>query len=221
MLGLSGIDPDMPPAHGLEVNAVTLEERDGPQLSATWSWPGALLSEEAVSDLAQGWFEALEALVRHAAEPGAGGHTPSDLPLVSLSQAEIDRLEADYPKLEDILPLSPLQEGLLFHALYDTQGPDVYTVQLVLGLEGPLDSEALRAAAEALLERHANLRASFVHDGLSRPVQVIMPEVVLPWHEVDLSGLGPAQSEERLAQLLAQERAYVSSLAVGPCFASA
>ena len=42
-------------------------------------------------------------------------------------------------ELEDILPLSPLQEGLLFHALYDAQGPDVYTVQLVLDLEGPLD----------------------------------------------------------------------------------
>ena len=83
VLGLSGSDSDLPPAHGLEVNAVTLEERDGPQLSATWSWPGALLSEEAVSDLARGWFEALEALVRHTAEPGAGGHTPSDLPLVS------------------------------------------------------------------------------------------------------------------------------------------
>ena len=216
VLGLSGSDSDLPPAHGLEVNAVTLEERDGPQLSATWSWPGALLSEEAVSDLARGWFEALEALVRHTAEPGAGGHTPSDLPLVSVSQAEIDRLEADYPKFEDVLPLSPLQEGLLFHALYDTQGPDLYTVQVVLGLEGPLDSDALRVAAEALLERHANLRASFVHDGLSRPVQVIMPEVVLPWCEVDLSGLGPAQSEERLAQLLAQERSLRFELGRGP-----
>ena len=216
VLGLSGSDSELPPAHALEVNAVTLEERDGPQLSATWSWSGALLSEEAVSDLARGWFGALEALVRHTAKPGAGGHTPSDLPLVSVSQAEIDRLEADYPKLEDVLPLSPLQEGLLFHALYDTQGPDLYTVQVVLGLEGPLDSDALRVAAEALLERHANLRASFVHDGLSRPVQVIVPEVALPWCEVDLSGLGPAQCEERLAQLLAQERSLRFELGRGP-----
>ena len=71
-------------------------------------------------------------------------------------------------------------------------------------------------AAEALLERHANLRASFVHDGLSRPVQVIMPEVALPWREVDLSGLGPAQCEERLAQLLAQERALRFELGRAP-----
>ena len=112
-LGGGGIDPGMPFGHSLEVNAVTLDQSDGPQLSATWSWPGALLSEEAVSDLAQGWFRALEALVRHAAEPSAGGHTPSDFPLVALSQAEVEQLEAQYPKLEDILPLSPLQEGLL------------------------------------------------------------------------------------------------------------
>ena len=68
--------------------------------------------------------------------PGAGGRSPSDLPLVSLSQGEIERLEGEYPQIEDMLPLSPLQEGLLFHALYDAQAPDVYSVQLVLALAG-------------------------------------------------------------------------------------
>jgi non-ribosomal peptide synthase protein (TIGR01720 family) len=54
------------------------------------------LNEAAVSDLARGWFAALEALVRHVAQPGAAGRTPSDLPLVELSQAEIERLERTY-----------------------------------------------------------------------------------------------------------------------------
>ena len=83
--------------------------------------------------------------------PGAGGRTPCDLPLVALTQAEIERLESTEAQIEDILPLSPLQEGLLFHALYDAQAPDVYTVQLELGLDGPLDSDALQAAARALV----------------------------------------------------------------------
>jgi len=216
VLGASDRDSDLPPAHAMEVNAVTLEEPTGPQLSATWSWPSELLSEEAVSDLAQGWFRALEALVRHIAEPGTGGHTPSDFPLVPLSQAEIERLEAGYPNIEEVLPLSPLQDGLMFHALYDLQGPDLYTVQILLGLEGLLETDALRMAAEALLKRHANLRASFVHEGLSRPVQVIVPEVALPWSEVDLSGLNPAQREERLEQLLAKERSLRFELSRGP-----
>jgi hypothetical protein len=81
------------------------------------------MSEADVRDLAESWFRALEALVYHASAPGAGGRTPSDLPLVALTQAEIERLESDYPQIEDVLPLSPLQEGLLFHALYDAQVP--------------------------------------------------------------------------------------------------
>ena len=102
--------------------------------------------------------------MRHAAQPGAGGRSPCDLPLVALSQSEIERLESRYPRIEDMLPLSPLQEGLLFHALYDAQAPDVYTVQLVLALQGPLDGAALQAAAQALVQRHASLRAGFRHE---------------------------------------------------------
>ena len=125
-------------------------------------------------DLAESWFRALEALVRHAAQPGAGGRTPSDLPLVALTQGEIERLEQPYPQIEDILPLSPLQEGLLFHALYDAQGPDVYTVQLVLELEGALDGGGAGGLAAGAWwgGMPACARASGM-SGLSRPVQVI------------------------------------------------
>src|SRR3974390_1305476 len=75
--------------------------------------------------------------------------------------------------IDDILPLSPLQEGLLFHALYDAQGPNLYTVQLELDLDGPLDPEGLKTAVEALLARHASLRAGFRYENLNRPVQII------------------------------------------------
>ena len=150
---------------------------------------------------------ALEALVRHAAAPGAGGRTPSDLPLVALSQAEIERLERAHPQIEDILPLSPLQEGLLFHALYDAQAPDIYTTQLVLGLDGTLDEAVLKTAVRALLARHASLRAGFQHANLSRPVQIIVPQAEPPWHSIDLSLLDEAARAERLDGILTQDRA--------------
>ena len=165
---------------------------EGPRLTATWSCAPALVSEAEVRDLAERWFRALEALVRHAAVAGAGGRSPSDLPLLALSQAEIERLERACPQIEDILPLSPLQEGLLFHALYDAQAPDVYTVQLVLALEGLLDSARLQTAVQAVLARHASLRAGFWHANLSRPVQVIVPGVAAPWRSIDLSLLDEA-----------------------------
>ena len=87
---LGGGDPALALAHAVEINALTLDGADGPGLSATWTWAPALIDEAMVRDLAQGWFRALAALARHAGAPGAGGRTPSDLPLVRLTQSEID-----------------------------------------------------------------------------------------------------------------------------------
>ena len=214
-LGLGG-DPELPLAHALEINAHTLDQADGATLSATWSFAPALLTDAEVADLARGWFAALDALVRHAEQPGAGGRTPCDLPLVALSQGEIETLERRYPQLEDVLPLSPLQEGLLFHALYDARAPDLYTVQLVLSLAGRLDVAALRTAAQALVQRHASLRAGFRHEDLGRPVQIIVPRVALPWRSLDLSLLEDADRAARLAEILAQDRAERFDLGAPP-----
>ncbi|WP_203925095.1 condensation domain-containing protein, partial [Rugosimonospora africana] len=109
-------------------------------------------------------------------------------------------------RVEEILPLSPLQEGLLFHALYDGQGPDVYTAQMSVDLDGSVDGDVLRSAAEALLRRHANLRAGFRYRRSGQPVQVIPREVVVPWRQVDLSGLPQADREAELTRLLTEDR---------------
>jgi hypothetical protein len=172
-----GGDPVMPLSHVIEINALTLDGPQGPALSAHWTFAPALLGEAAVEDLAATWFRALTALVRHAAQPGAGGLSPSDLALVDLTQAEIERLERDHGTIEEILPLSPLQEGLLFHALYDAAGPDVYTVQLELELEGAVEPAVLEASLQAVIGRHASLRSGFRHEQLGRPVQVVLPRV--------------------------------------------
>ncbi|SOD62616.1 amino acid adenylation domain-containing protein [Streptomyces zhaozhouensis] len=105
------------------------------------------------------------------------------------------------PGVEDVLPLSPLQEGMLFQALYDEEGPDLYVHQLLLDLSGPLDTRALRAAARALLKRHANLRVSFRHADLSQPVQVVHAKVSVPWEQIDLSTLDHEQQQAELARL--------------------
>ncbi|WP_344096028.1 amino acid adenylation domain-containing protein, partial [Streptomyces stramineus] len=115
--------------------------------------------------------------------------------------------------LEDVLPLAPLQEGFLFHALYDGQAPDLYTVQLVLRVEGPLDAAVMRASAAALLARHANLRAGFRTRKSGQAIQVIHREVPLPWREIDLRQAG---GEAELEELLAADRAARFDLARPP-----
>ena len=186
-------DPRTPLFHLLDINAQTLDGAQGPQLSATWRWASRHLAEGEVQALARVWQEALAALAAHAEAPGAGGHTPSDFPLVAIDATQLEALEARYPDLEQLLPLSPLQEGLLFQSLYDPRGQDVYTVQVELELDGELDVERLRQAAGALLVRYPNLRAAFVHDGLARPLQLIGSQIALAWREQD----GEAGEEPR------------------------
>ncbi|MFC7617377.1 condensation domain-containing protein [Actinokineospora soli] len=120
------------------------------------------------------------------------------------------------PKIEDVLPLSPLQEGLLFQTLLDDGGEDLYVSQLLADIEGPLDVKALRGAAKGLLARHANLRAGFQHEGLAEPVQVIPRAVTVPWTQVDLSGLDPVAREAELAARHAADRATRFDLASPP-----
>ncbi|MER5495546.1 amino acid adenylation domain-containing protein, partial [Streptomyces sp. NPDC002490] len=109
--------------------------------------------------------------------------------------------------LVDVWPLSPLQEGLLFHARYDETGHDAYVGQRFLDLRGEVDADLLRASWQALLDRHANLRTGFRQPaGLDGPVQVVSAEASPPWREVDLSEFaGRADGDTELRALMAAE----------------
>jgi amino acid adenylation domain-containing protein/non-ribosomal peptide synthase protein (TIGR01720 family) len=216
MLLGGGVDAALPASHVLDVNAWTEDGPSGPQLHVSWQWPTGLLAEDAVRELAQGWLRALDALATHAARPGAGGHTPSDFPLARLSQEEMDGFTAERSDFVDVLPLSPLQEGLLFHALLDDHGPDIYATQVILEVNGDLDAAALHAAGQALLERYPNLRAEFRRTTEGRFVALIPRRVRLPWQVVDLSGLDPTVSHAEAARVFADERAGRFDLAQPP-----
>ena len=149
---------------------------------------------------------------------GREGLTPSDVPLVALSQSQIDRLENEYGEIQDILPLSPVQEGILFHASYDAEGLDVYNIQIALDLRGPLEERTLQEAVKGLLSRHANLRAAFRYQGLGQPVQIIPKDISLPWSTLDFSQLEAPERQRKLAELVKRERLARFSLGVSPLF---
>ncbi|HEX4222720.1 MAG TPA: condensation domain-containing protein, partial [Pseudonocardiaceae bacterium] len=207
--------PELPLAHPVELNVVTEDRADGPHLVATWTWAPDVLTEAEVRDLAQAWTEALRALAWYAGRPGVGGLTPSDVPLVSITQTELDRLTDAVP-VGEVLPLSPTQEGLLFHAAYDRDSLDPHNIQLVLELDGTLDPMRLRRACELLLTRHDALRAAFVLLSSGEPVQVIADAVRLPWHSVDLREPDEQVRRQRLAELLDADLHEPFDLATAP-----
>ena len=90
------------------------------------------------------------------------------------------------PQIEDVLALSPLQEGLF--ALYrlateSADSIDLYTMQLRVDIDGPVDVALLRRSAAAMLDRHPNLRAAFWDRDVPKPVQIVPDHVELPWTE--------------------------------------
>ncbi|WP_405583994.1 amino acid adenylation domain-containing protein [Streptomyces sp. NBC_01092] len=216
----TGAHPAMPLPHLLDVTPATEDRHDGPHLIANWAWAGQAVAEDDAQDIAETWFRALELLVRHTATPGAGGRTPSDLPLVDLTQDEIEAYEAELAgagtTLTDVLPLTPLQQGLLFHADYDQDATDVYTLQIVAELEGDIDPAVLRAAGQALLDRHPNLRAAFRARATGDPVQLVPDHAELPWQETDLRDLPEPQRTAELDRITEAERTRRFDLTAPP-----
>lgn len=112
------------------------------------------------------------------------------------------------PVIEDVLALSPLQQGLYSMAQLD-QADDPYLIAMSADIDGDVDAALLRDCAAALLVRHPNLRASFMQAG-ARTVQVIPSAVDLPWRQLT------AASPDAADDLEAQERRRPFSLERGP-----
>ncbi|NUS94168.1 MAG: amino acid adenylation domain-containing protein, partial [Nocardia sp.] len=198
-------NPDMPVTAALDITARTVDDGGRPRLRAIWSYPTGVLTADEVREVADSWRAVLTALAAATRRGRVGGRTPSDLDLVRPTQSQLERLEDRYPASSDIWPLTPLQEGLLFHSLLADESTDPYVVQLVVELRGAVDPRRLRRAGQLLLDRHANLRTAFVAD--AGPVQVVDDDAEAPWTELDLSGLDERAREREWELLMAADRA--------------
>ncbi|WSY60036.1 amino acid adenylation domain-containing protein [Nocardia sp. NBC_00881] len=173
----------MPMPAVIDIDAIVNETAAGPQLDVSFAYAAEVIGEADVRELADEWLSALTALARHTQDPAAGGLTPSDVPLARVTQAELDTWQRTRPGLSDVLPLSPLQAGLLF--LAEVSPVDDYTMQFVVELSGDVDIERLRGAAQAVLDRHANLRSAFVATADGTPVQLVVDAVEVGWKIVE------------------------------------
>jgi acyl carrier protein len=108
--------------------------------------------------------------------------------------------------IENIYPLAPMQEGLLFHAVL-TPEAGVYMPQVVLDLSGAIDAPTLQAAWREAMGRHGVLRSGFFWEERDTPFQVVFREAPLVWEALDWSDAGEEAQAERMTKLLAANRA--------------
>ncbi|WP_009631336.1 non-ribosomal peptide synthetase [Synechocystis sp. PCC 7509] len=194
-------------SHLLTINGFVSEGK----LQLSWTYSNAIHQASTIENLAQGFLGRLRSLIVHCQSPTTGGYTPSDFPLVKLNSATLDRLiGSNYRQIEDIYPLSPLQQGLLFHTLYAPES-QMYVEQWSCSLQGKLNLPALKSAWQQVIERHSVLRTAFYWENLDEPVQVVRKQVELPWQQYDWRELSPTQQNQQLEQFLASCQLQLSS----------
>ncbi|WCS22933.1 amino acid adenylation domain-containing protein [Methylobacterium sp. NMS14P] len=223
-------DPGSPAGAELTLTALVRAGR----LHLAWRFSPDRHDAAAIAAIARDTRHTLEALVAHCADPRTPRRpTPADLPLARLDQAGLDALldgALDTESLADLYPLTPLQEGLLFHARLAPE--DVaYRNQVRLDLE-PLDADRFARAVRATLERHDVLRTAILAPADGPPLQAVLTAVPLPltrldWTREPSSEDAPdedaldedtldARLAARLAVLAAAERARPFDLARAP-----
>ncbi|MDJ0674318.1 MAG: amino acid adenylation domain-containing protein [Calothrix sp. MO_167.B42] len=194
-------EPDGLRPHVLDIIAIVVEGK----LQVNWLYSSHLHHQETIAKWAKDFEQNLLAILAHCTQPGVGTYTPSDFPLLHSSQSYLSRLSTQFPNLEDIYPLSPMQEGMLFHTVYSPED-GVYFEQVTGRITGTVDIGAFNLAWQAVVERHPVLRSAFVWSGQQQAVQVVNKSVEFAIVEYDWRDLSPQLQEEELNRYLTTTR---------------
>lgn len=182
-------DPAMKLMHGIEINAFVDEAESGPRLAVNWTWADGLFEPETIPALHDAICTNISAMAdvawdrpERAADTLAAAETPG------LSDAEMRDLRERHGPLAAVLPLLPLQEGLLFHTELH-EAASQYNSITRIDFTGPLDKAMLREALDATLKRFPQLGARF-ETGLRCGSCHVLPLITGRWplDEHNISG---------------------------------
>src|SRR5215207_2090695 len=108
--------------------------------------------------------------------------------------------------IESIYPLSPMQQGMLFHSLLAPRAEE-YFIQFSTALEGEFNVAAFERAWRLVIERHSILRTAFFWENLKQPLQVVHLRFELPYTHQDWRDLPEPEQSRRLEEFLQEDRA--------------
>jgi len=207
------VAPENKNSYLLDINA---EIREG-QLQIYWTFNEKHFAYETIEKVGNNFIKYLQNIIQHCCQEGVYGYTPSDFNLVSLTQEVLDHNFGKEPLLEEIYPLSSLQAGLLFQALYEPAS-DAYFVQSILKIEGEVNKKALQQAWQKVSDHHAILRTGFMWEGLDKPLQYVLAKVEVPFEVENWNELAKAAQEERLTRCIEADRQQGFALRQAPLF---
>ncbi|MEM8906259.1 MAG: amino acid adenylation domain-containing protein, partial [Bacteroidota bacterium] len=202
------VSANYPKVHKLEIDGMIVNG----QLQLSWGYNGQEFDQTTIEQLAQQYFDQLTQLIDHCVGQESKEWTASDYglpPSVRFDEFENFLVETEngVPRRANIAHLSrlsPTQEGMLFHHLYDTDSK-AYTEQLIVDLLEAPDLDALRAAWNHVIQQHSILQARILHEELNVPVLVVDKSVTLPFEVLDWSDLTSEQQDQQTQRFIERD----------------
>ncbi|ACE85089.1 non-ribosomal peptide synthetase [Cellvibrio japonicus] len=206
-------DPEAPLPNDISIDG----QVQGGALVLRWTYSAARYRESTIAELAEDYIRELDTLIATCLVDTNGGLTPSDFPLAQLSQVQLDALPIPARHIEDIYPLTPMQEGLLLHTLLEP-GTGIYYMQDRYCIDSAVDPACFASAWQAVVDRHEALRTSFSWNAGEAMVQIVHKTWPVPMDYQDWRGVSEADNEQRLRALLKTEREAGFDLLNAPPF---
>ncbi len=213
IIGLENTNPNK-----IAINSLVLHDC----LEIQWSYSDEYYHDNTIEKLAEAYTEALRSIVEHCKniekpiKTRSDYYLPPEVSYQELQQFQIDAVHK-YP-IADIYPLSPLQEGLMFHSLYQEES-SAYVVQFQCDIVGELSISSFRRSWRELLGKHSILRTAFFTGYLNVPVQCVYETVEVPVVEVDFSHFSEEVQLNKFQELVREEKEFIgNTLEQSPLF---
>lgn len=185
---------------GVAINSMVI----GSELQVTVSYDTKICCEQEVKQFAKYFKQSLQNYIVFLLNRENEVKTPSDYLLPECSMKDIKRIQEVYPDMVDMYPLTPLQEGMLYHYI---QEPDstAYVIQHEISLKGTIKEENLIEAARLLVQKHEVFRTAIYYEDLERPVQVVLGQREPEFEKINLKDLGQIEQQLQIEEVMRQD----------------
>ncbi|MCP5053365.1 MAG: non-ribosomal peptide synthetase, partial [bacterium] len=185
------VDPESQRPYDLELSGLVTNQR----LVMSIAYGKHQYKRQTIQTLMEQFHRQLCRVIDFCLAQKTSQPTPADFTYPGLSIQQVDHLNAAY-RLQDIYTLSPMQEGMLFHALYEPASL-AYFEQISYRFQGTLNPDVVSTGLKELFKRHDILRTVFIHEGLARPVQLVLKERPVDFLYKDLRRIGTGNLAEK------------------------
>lgn len=198
--------------HLIEINCSIQENI----LVLNWTFSKSKYKFDTIDKLASQYILVLEKFINHCMNKNKSESTPSDFPLATLNQSELDYIEESYDgQIEDIWNPTPLQEGMLFHTLYDDKR-SMYYVQSCSELHGKIDFSIFNKSWNILIDRHDILRSQFILEKIDKPLLLVNKKIHFNIEVFDRSIYSKQQNDKFFEELVEIDRHESINLTIAP-----